>query len=262
MKRALVTSFATVAMMAILAIGSGTAIAEHHEGGFKVIPVDLSACEYREKKGPKDLDAYVARFNTWADAKGLNDLSVWTLTSYYFGPGDHSDFDFIWMIAGKTAVALGKTHDTWVTDGDGLQKTADEIASCASHSNFTSVNYKPTPAGRTPQDSLLTFSDCNFREGATFEELGTAMAAWASYLGEKGSEAGIFHWYPVYGGGGEKFDFKWLEVHSSFEAMGGDYEIFGNGRGWEKHGELLGPLVSCDAARVYQAKSRRFTQLR
>ena len=57
-------------------------------------------------------------------------------------------------------------------------------------------------------------------------------------------------------------DFKWLEVHSNFEAMGGDYEIFGNGRGFEKHGELIGPLVSCDAARVYRAKSRRFTQLR
>jgi len=259
MNRTLVTLFV---MVAILAIGSGTAIAEHHEDGFKVIPVDLYACKYNEKKGPKDLDAYAARFDAWADAKGLNDLSVWTLTPYYFGPGDNSDFDFIWMIAGKTAVALGKTHDTWVTDDDGLQEVANEVASCAGHSNFASVNYKPTPAGKTPEDSLITFSDCNFDEGATFEELGTAMDAWSEYLGENGSEAGIFHWYPVYGGGGEKFDFKWLEVHGSFEAMGGDYEMFGNGRGYEKHGELIGPLITCDAARVYQAKSRRFTQLR
>ena len=259
MNRTLVTLFA---MVAILAIGSGTAIAEHHEDGFKVIPVDMYACKYNEKKGPKDLDAYAARFDAWADAKGLNDLSVWTLTPYYFGPGDNSDFDFIWMIAGKTAVALGKTHDTWVGDNDGLQEEANEVASCAGHSNFASVNYKPTPAGKTPEDSLISFSDCNYKEGATFEALGEAMGAWSEYLGENGSEAGIFHWYPVYGGGGEKFGFKWLEVHGSFEAMGVDYEMYGNGRGFEKHGELLGPLVTCDAARVYQAKSRRFAQLR
>ena len=250
------------AMLAILAIGSGTAFAEHHEDGFKVIPVDLYTCKYNEKMGPEDLDAYAAKFNAWADAKGLNDVSVWTLTPYYFGAGDNSGFDFIWMIAGKTAVALGKTHDTWVAESDGLEVEANEVASCAGHSNFASVNYKATPEGETPADSLITFSDCNYDEGATFEQLGTAMDAWSAYLVENGSEAGIFHWYPQYGGGGEKFDFKWLEVHGNFEAMGGDYELYGNGRGFETYNELVGPLVTCDASRVYQAKSRRFTQLR
>ena len=259
MIRTLVTLFA---MVAILAIGSGTAIAEHHEDGFKVIPVDLYACRYNENKGPKDLDAYAAKFNAWADAKGMNDISVWTLTPYYFGPGDNADFDFIWMVGGKTAVAMGKTHDTWLADNDGLQGEADELASCSGHSNFGSINYKPTPEGATPENSVISFADCNFNEGATFEELGTAMGAWSEYLGEKGSEAGIFHWYPVYGGGGEGFDFKWLEAHGNFEAMGVDYESYGNGRGFEKYGELIRPLVSCDAARVYRAKSRRFAQLR
>lgn len=259
MNRALVT---LSVVFATLTIGSGTATADSHEDGFKVVPVDMYACTYNENKGPKDLDAYATKFNAWADAKGLNDVSVWTLTPYYYGPGDNAGFDFIWMIAGKTAVALGTTHKTWVTDDEGLRKTAGEIADCAGHSNFASVNYKPTPEGRTPEDSLITFSDCNYHEGATFEELGAAMDAWSAHLTESGSEAGIFHWYPVYGGGGEKFDFKWLEVHAGFEAMGSDYELFGNGRGYKKYGELVRPLVTCDAARVYQAKSRRFTQLR
>ena len=170
--------------------------------------------------------------------------------------------DLMRVVAGKTAVALGKAHDTWLGDNDGLQGEVDEFTSCAGHSNFASVNYKPTPAGKTPEDSLITFSDCNFHKGATFDALGTAMGAWSEYLDENGSEAGIFHWYPIYGGGGEKFDFKWLEVHGNFEEMGRDYEMFGNGRGFEKYGELLDPLVTCDAARVYRAKSRRFVQLR
>ena len=259
MNRALVTLLATGA---ILAIGSGTAVADNHEDGFKVIPVDMYACTYNENKGPADLDAYAAKFNAWADARGWDDISVWTLTPYYFGPGDNSNFDFIWMVGGKTADALGKAHDTWLADNDGLQGEVDEFTSCAGHSNFASINYKPTPAGKTPGDSIITFSDCNYNKGATFEALGTAMDAWSEYMGENGSEAGIFHWYPVYGGGGEKFDFKWLEVRGNFEEMGRDYEMFGNGRGYKKYGELIGPLVTCDAARVYRAKSRRFVQLR
>ncbi|MBU2676434.1 MAG: hypothetical protein KJP16_05070, partial [Gammaproteobacteria bacterium] len=115
MNRALVTLLATGA---ILVIGSGTAVAEHHEDGFKVIPVDMYACAYKDGKGPKDLDAYAKKFDAWADAKNLNDLSVWTLTPYYYGPGDNANFDFIWMIAGKTADGLGRTHDTWLADND------------------------------------------------------------------------------------------------------------------------------------------------
>lgn len=259
MNRILVTLSATAA---ILAIGSGTAFAEHHEDGFKVIPVDMYACSYKDQKGPEDLDAHAKKFNKWADAKGIDDISIWTLTPYYFGPGENSSFDFIWMAAGKTAVAMGKTHDTWIAENDGLQEEANKFADCAGHSNFASVNYKPTPAGETPENALITFSDCNFKEGATFNALGEAMGAWSDYLVDDGSEAGIFHWYPVYGGGGETFDFKWIESHRNFETLGVDFESFGNGRGFEKHGELLQPLINCDAARVYQAQSRRFTQLR
>ncbi len=259
MNRILITLSTTAA---ILAIGSSTAIAEHHEDGFKVIPVDMYACSYKDQTGPDDLDAYAKNFNKWADDKGMDDVSVWTLTPYYFGPGDNSTFDFIWMIAGKSAVALGKTHDTWLAENDGLQEEANKFADCSGHSNFASVNHKPTPAGKTPEDSVLTFSDCNYDEGATFEGLSAAMGAWSKHLVDKGSEAGIFHWYPVYGGGGEKFDFKWIEAHRNFEAMGVDYDDYATGRGFETYGELLRPLVTCDAARVYRATSRRFAQLR
>lgn len=256
------TRVTLIAMGAILAIGSGTAVADSHRAAFKVIPVDLYACNYKDQKGPDDLDAYAAKFNEWADDKNLNDMSIWTLTPYYFGPGDNSDFDFIWMIAGKTAVAMGKTHDTWIADNDGLMEVANSIASCRSHANYASVNYKPAPDDETPKDAVLTFSDCNYDKDATFEALEEAMHTWSDHLTEKGSTASIFHWYPVYGGGGEQFDFKWLEAHENYEALGVDFESYGNGRGFETYGELLGPLVTCDAARVYQAKNRRSVQLR
>ena len=227
-----------------------------------MIPVDMYACSYNDEAGPDDLDAYVENFNAWADDEDIDDVSVWTLTPYYYGPGENANFDFIWMIAGKSATALGKTHDMFLTEDAGLREQAGNFASCAGHSNFASVNHKPTPTGKTPEDSVITFSDCTYKEGATFDALGVAMGTWSEHLTDKGSEAGIFHWYPVHGGGGEKFTFKWIEAHLNFESMGVDFDDYGTGRGFETRNELLQPLIDCDASRVYRGKSRRFAQLR
>lgn len=109
---------------------------------------------------------------------------------------------------------------------------------------------------------MLSFSDCTFREGATFEALSSAMAEWSEYWAGAGSTAGIWHWYPVYGGGGEEFDFKWLEAHANLEEVGADYERFGNGGGFVTSNRLLAHLIECDSSRVYLAQSRRFVQLR
>jgi hypothetical protein len=44
--------------------------------------------------------------------------------------------------------------------------------------------------------------------------------------------------------------------------LGADYERYGNGRGFETRGRLLGHLIDCDSSRAYLAQSRRFVQLR
>ncbi|MBT8071565.1 MAG: hypothetical protein KJO80_14120 [Gammaproteobacteria bacterium] len=77
-----------------------------------------------------------------------------------------------------------------------------------------------------------------------------------------GSDAAIFHWFPVYGGGKEDFDYKWLEAHASMTEIGADFERYGNGGGWRVRGALMSHLVSCDSRRAYVAQSRRFVQLR
>ena len=74
--------------------------------------------------------------------------------------------------------------------------------------------------------------------------------------------AGVWHWYPTYGGGKEDFDFKWLESFKNLADFGADYERYGNGEGFRTYQELLGDQISCDSSRVYLAKSRRFLQLR
>ena len=112
-------------------------------------------------------------------------------------------------------------------ENKGLHAAFNEVLSCDAHSNFASLNFKAPPEGATPADSVLTFSDCTYKEGATFSALSAAMGEWSQHLSDAGSTAGIWHWYPAYGGGGEEFSFKWLESYKNFNLNSQDR--FGHG---------------------------------
>lgn len=238
--------------------GTGTVVAQ--DDGMLIIPVELFACTYNSRQGPDDLEDVIERWSAWADRNAVSTYAAWTLTPYYYGP--EQEFDVIWLGAGTNAVELGKGQDLWLATNNGIQEDFDEVLTCDAHGNFASINFKAPPENATPQDSVLTFSDCTFEEGATFEALGAAMAQWSQYLTDAGSTTGIWHWYPAYGGGGEEFDFKWLQAYANLEDLGTDYERYGNGRGFEVRNRLLGHLIDCDSSRAYLAKNRRFVQLR
>lgn len=242
----------------LLLAGSGNAVAQDDD--MLVIPVELFTCNYHDGKGSGDLDKVIAKWNKWADKIGMDDYSAWTLTPYYYGP--EQEFDVIWLGAAKNAVALGKAQDSYLAENEGLKAAFGEVLSCDAHVNFASINHKAAPKGDTPSNSVLTFSDCNFKEGATFEALGAAMGEWSQHLSDGGSNTSIFHWYPVYGGGQEELSFKWLEAHKDFAELGADFELMGNGRGYETHGKLFSELIKCDSSRAYVAQSRRYVQLR
>lgn len=248
----------TLVTCVVLFAGSATVSAQ--DDGMLVIPVEMFTCSYNNRQGPDDLDDVIDRWNAWADRNAIDYYAAWTLTPYYFSP--EQEFDVIWLGAAKDAVALGRGQSLWLNGDHGLQDDFDEVVTCNGHFNYASINFKMPPDNVTPQNSILTFSDCTYEEGATFEALGAATTEWGQYLAEKGSTAGIWHWYPAYGGGGEEFDFKWLQAYTSLEELGADYERYGNGRGFVTRNRLLGHLVDCDSTRAYLAKNRRFVQLR
>lgn len=253
-KKILICLISTLTMLA------GSAIASDHEAGMKVVPVELYACTYNEGKGAADLDKVIAMWSTWADKQGMDDYAAWTLTPYYYGP--EQEFDVIWLGAGKDAVALGAAQDAFLTEGGEVAKGFNDVLNCNVHANFASFNHKAAPKGATPGNSVLTFSDCSYKEGATFSALTEAMGKWAGHLDSEESETTIFHWYPAYGGGKEVFDFKWIQSHESLAALGKDYDNYGTGGGWKTNRELLSDLIDCDSRRAYMAKNRRHAQLR
>jgi len=239
---------------------AATAVASDHENGMKVIPVETYACKYNEGKGAEDLEKVITMWTAWADKQNLDNYAAWTLTPYYFGP--EQEFDVIWLGAGKDAVALGAAQDMYLAEGGEIAKGFNEVLNCDAHGNFASFNFKAAPEGAPPEKMVVTFSDCSYNEGATFDALTAAMGKWAQHLNDEDSQAAIFHWYPAFGGGGEKFDFKWLETHENLAALGKDYDNYGTGGGYKVNRELFSELIECDSTRAYIAKSRRHVQLR
>lgn len=256
MKKTLLLTFIT-GMTCLIGAAPGSA-----QDGPVFIPVEMYTCSFNDGKDADDLDDVVEKWTDWADEKGVDDYAAWTLTPYYFGPGANAGFDVIWMGAGKNAVALGTRQHEYLANDAGLVEDFAEVLDCGSHANYASINYKAPPQGATPADSVITFSDCSFKEGASGSSVGSAMAQWSQHLTDQGSSTGIFHWYPAFGGGGEDFDFKWLQAHESLVTLGADYDNFSTGGGYAKYQQLFNHQVSCDTARVYMAKSRRFVQLR
>jgi len=248
-----------VGLISSLAVLSGLGTATAQDNSIAVVPVELFTCTFNDGQGQAELDAIIDRWNKWADEQKLDDYAAWTLTPYYFGP--NQEFDVIWLGAGKSAVALGKAQDAYNDEDAGLRAGFDEVLSCDSHSNFASIAYK-AQKGKTPGDSVLTFSDCTIKDGATFEALNAAMAEWSAFLSEAGSDTPIWHWWPAYGGGGEEYSFKWLEAFDNLADLGADYDHYGNGGGYVTNGRLFGHLIDCDSNRAYLAKSRRWAQLR
>lgn len=239
---------------------AGTAAASNHDAGMKVVPVELYACKYREGQGPGDLEEVISMWSSWADKEGVENYAAWTLTPFYYGP--EQEFDVIWLGAGTDAAALGAAQDMYLEKGGNVAQGFAGVLDCEAHANFASFRFKASPEGKTPTNSVLTFSDCSYKEGGTFDAMAEAMGKWAAHLEGEGSEASIFHWYPAYGGGSEKYDFKWIQAHENLIALGKDYDNYGTGGGWRTNRELLRDLIDCDSRRAYVAKSRRQAQLR
>ena len=253
MKR-LVTALVSCSLM----LSGGAGIADEHEGEANeanvATPVEMFVCKYNEGKGPADLDAAAKNWNAWADKNGVDDYSAWTLVPYYSGP--EQDFDVLWLGGSDNARTLGRVQDTWLATGSKEAQGFAEVISCDMHAAYAVLRMKKPPKRDNPSNVVISFSDCNTSEGVTFDDLYVPLTEWGKYKGDNGSTAGMWVFFPSYGGGGEEFDFKWVTAHQNLEDMGADWDQFSQS-GWQKAGELFAGKLQCDSSRTYLATNRR-----
>lgn len=241
-----------------LLLSAGIGVADEHEGEADeanvATPVEMFACKYNKGKGPADLDAATKKWNAWADKNGVDDYSAWTLVPYYSGPDQ--EFDVLWLGGSDNAKTLGRVQDTWLATGSKEAEGFAEVVSCDVHAAYAVLRMKKPPKRDNPSNIVISFSDCNTAEGVTFDDLYVPLIEWGNYKGENGSTAGMWVFFPSYGGGGEEFDFKWVTAHQNLEDMGADWDQFSES-GWKKAKELFAGKLRCDSSRTYLATNGR-----
>ena len=219
----------------------------------KAAPVELYTCSYADGKGPADLDKVVAKWNKWADEQGLADYSAWTLTPFYSSP--EQDFDVLWLGVSNTAEGMGAGQDMWLAKGGAIQKEFNSVIPCDAHSLMAAMQFKAPPDRESPSSIVLDFSDCTIGEGKHFStDVAPALKAWGEFREGHDSTAGIWALFPVYGGGGEEFDFKYVVSHGNYAEQGADFDAYDSAKAREifPYG-----MLSCDSSRSYVAKNRR-----
>ena len=250
--------FLTLLVSGGLLLSLGTGIADEHEGEAAepnvATPIEMFACTYNDGKGPADLDAATKKFNAWADKKGIDDYSAWTLVPYYSSPTQ--EFDVLWLGGSEKAKALGRVQDTWLATGAKEQEGFDEVISCDTHAAYAVLQMKEPPKRDDPSKIVVSFSDCDMTEGTTFDDLYMPLIEWGKYKGEQGSTAGMWVFFAAFGGGGEEFDFKWVTAHQNLEDMGADWDQYSES-GWQKGNELFAGKLDCDSSRAYLGTNRR-----
>jgi len=237
-----------------LVLISGTTIAQEEAEGPRFYPVETLTCNYNEGKGPEDLEKAIDAWSEFLDKKNVTTYWAATVTPYYYGA---ETFDIGWLGAWTDGAAMGSGIDMWLSEGNEYAEKFAAALTCDTHSNFASTEIKAPPDGPSPDNIVITFSDCNIHDGKTFPEVMEGTNAWTAHQVEAGYENGSWMLFPVFGGGGAEFDFKMVESFDNYAALGKFYDLYGNGGGYKKHGELIGELYECDDARVYNATIRR-----
>jgi hypothetical protein len=238
----------------VFAAGLNTAVAQDDDDSASA--VEIYTCSYADGMGPADLDKVIAKWNKWADDQGMADYSAWTLTPFYSGP--EQDFDVIWLGATETGKGMGDIQDMWLAKGGTLGDEFDSVTPCDAHSMSAAVQFKAPPKREDPSSIIIDFSDCTIGEGKHFStDVAPALEAWGEFLAEHGSTAGVWVLFPVFGGGGEEFDFKYVESHGNYSEQGTDFDNYDPVRAREifPYG-----LLDCDSSRSYVATNRRMAE--
>jgi len=240
----------------VLAVGLNNAVAQDDDDDDGAAAVEVFTCSYADGKSRADLDPVIAKWNDWADDQGYEDYSAWTMEPFYASP--EQDFDVIWMGVTDTGQGMGVVQDKWIANGGDLAAEFDAVSPCDAHSLFAAVNIKKPPEREDPSGVVIAFSDCTIGEGHSFsEEVMPALQAWSEFRSGHGSTAGIWVFFPVYGGGGEEFDFKYVASHANHAEAGADFDNYDPAKARE-----IFPrgLLDCDSSRSYNATNVRMAE--
>ena len=231
---------------------SGAALGQEEETP-RFVPIEFWGCNYLEGKSYKDLQRVIDRWNKWMDDNSSSSYTAWTLVPDFTNAGSY-EMDVGWVGAWADGADMGKAQQQTVFgDGADINSEFFKVVECPMHSSAASVNVK-MPAEWPSQTSVTFFSDCTVGEGKTLQEAYQMEVAWSQLMTLAGSTAGGWLWYPGWGMGDIEYDYKRVVGHPDYPSAGADFEVFTNGQGFARAGEIFAGNVTCDSPRVYATR--------
>jgi len=237
--------------------GAGTAFGQEAKkegsGGMAIRPAELYSCDFKEGKGPADLQAAAANFNAWMDSTNQHDYWAFLLTPYY--RSSDQDFDVLWAGGWRTGADMARGIQRYVGEGSAVAAGFDQVVACDQVTNFALMDLSKAPS--PPDSGPVTFSNCTVEKGRKFPDALAAVNGWIAYEKEHGIVADHYLLFPAFGEqSAAEYSFKWVTT-SSWEAFGKSYDHYGTGGGWQKAQELFDGLLDCDTSRVYVSQRVR-----
>ncbi|MDJ0905611.1 MAG: hypothetical protein QNI96_06295 [Woeseiaceae bacterium] len=240
-------------------IGSGPVIADGHgeyadEG---IIPVEIFACNFRDGKGPDDLDAVNAKWNEWMDD---NEATDYFAALMYPNFSTELNFDVAWIGGWEDGNAMGAGGDMWLNEGGEVGAEFNAVLKdCPAHVLFATMNMREPKDSDDDEDDnfVLAFSNCTMNEGKTFEDVQAAQEKWNAHADEYGFVGGSWVMWPIWGESADAdYDFKYVSSAPNYTALGNNFQLMAAGH-WRKNEEIWGGLMDCDSARIYSGASVR-----
>lgn len=241
---------AAMAATAVL-LAVSAAHAQDDTDGPSFVPVETYTCNYNEGKGPADLDAALENWNEYMDGEGVGNYFGALVTPMFHG---EATFAVGWIGAWPDGNQMGEGTDVWLEKGGEAGAGILSAITCDSHSLFATTRIRAGDGENDDDDSfVMSFSNCSARDGVDLEKVMEAQAQWAQYQTENGFSNGTWMMFPVFGESNNDYDFKSVEAHNNYTALGADFQKMAEGH-WMKSSELFDPLLKCDIARVYNAR--------
>ena len=208
-------------------------------------------CNMNDGQSMNDLMKVVDDWNEWSDDQGISTYTAWVLNPIFNANADFVG-DSIWFGYSPSFTEMGKTLQTWATEGRKLNERFNEVWSCSSHSEYATLLVRPPSEG--PSSAVVSFSDCTLNEGVTPPDLMAAAAKWNAYLDQSDVTAAIAYHFPGHGNPQDMTaDMKVSIWRPNLESYGRDADLYVNGGGLQASQAIFGDVMSCDSSRMYSA---------
>lgn len=208
-------------------------------------------CNMNDGQSMSDLMKVVDDWNEWSDDQDITAYTAWVLNPIFSANADFVG-DSIWFGYAPNFTEMGKTLQTWATDGGKLNERFNDVWTCSSHSEYATLLVRPPAEG--PSSAIVSFSDCTLHDGVTIPDVMAAAAKWNAYLDQSEVNAAIAYHFPGHGNPQDMAaDMKVSIWRPSLASYGRDADMYVNGGGLQASQAIFDDVMSCDSSRMYNA---------